>query len=429
MVKLDISSILPLTDENTLSEYIKKAESCHKTLIEKTGVGNEYTGWLDLPKRTDEEFINKIEKTSKKLQSFSQVLIVIGIGGSYLGAKAIIEALQNPYKKEHEVIFAGNALSGKQISEIIDYIKYKDFALNVISKSGTTLETAIAFRVFKNELEFRYGKKEAMRRIVVTTDSEKGALKEMSVKEGYDTFVIPGDVGGRYSVLTPVGLIAISYAGLDIKKLMHGSRDAEEYAENTKEENAVYTYSALRNIMYEQGKNIEILVQYEPSMMYFNEWYKQLFAESEGKDGKGIFPAGAVFTTDLHSIGQYIQDGKRILFETVCDFTDDESTVKIPDDSLDLDKLNYISGKTISYVKDKALEGVIKAHVSGGVPNIFIKMPKLDEYNLGYLIYFFEISCAISGYILKINPFDQIGVEKYKKNMFTLLGKPGYTNA
>lgn len=429
MIKLDISSILPFTDENTLSEYIKKSESCHKTLIEKTGVGNEYTGWLDLPKRTDEEFINKIEKTSKKLQSFSQVLIVIGIGGSYLGAKAIIEALQNPYKKEHEVIFAGNALSGKQISEIIDYIKDKDFALNVISKSGTTLETAIAFRVFKNELEFRYGKKEAMRRIVVTTDAEKGALKEMSVKEGYDTFVIPGDVGGRYSVLTPVGLIAISYAGLDIKKLMHGSRDAEEYAENTKEENAVYTYSALRNIMYEQGKNIEILVQYEPSMMYFNEWYKQLFAESEGKDGKGIFPAGAVFTTDLHSIGQYIQDGKRILFETVCDFTDDESTVKIPDDSLDLDKLNYISGKTISYVKDKALEGVIKAHVSGGVPNIFIKMPKFDEYNLGYLIYFFEISCAISGYILKINPFDQIGVEKYKKNMFTLLGKPGYTNA
>ena len=389
-------------------------------------------GWLELPTNYDKEEFERIKKSAEKINKESDILVVIGIGGSYLGARAVIEALTSSFISEEqrnytEILYAGNNLSSNYINELIEYIGEKDFSINVISKSGTTTEPAIAFRIFREILENKYGIEEARSRIYVTTDKEKGALKTLAQKEGYEQFVIPDNVGGRYSVLTAVGLLPIATAGISIDKLMEGAKKAQDKYNNPElKENDCYKYAVVRNILYKLYKNTEILVNYEPKMHYFTEWWKQLYGESEGKDQKGIFPAGVDFTTDLHSMGQYIQDGRRNLFETVISINIPNSNITIRPDDDNLDGLNYLSGKDLDYVNKKAMEGTIKAHVSGDVPNIFIEMSKLDEQNIGELIYFFEKACSMSGLILGVNPFNQPGVEEYKKNMFRLLGKPGY---
>ena len=419
-----------------IQDYAKKVEKNHKELHKRAGDDSDFVGWLELPTNYDKEEFKRIKKAAKKIAKESDILVVIGIGGSYLGARAVIESLTSTFynllpekqRKFPQILYVGNNLSPNYINELIEYIGDKDFSVNVISKSGTTTEPAIAFRIFREILENKYGIDEARSRIYATTDKEKGALKTLSENEGYEQFVVPDNVGGRYSVLTAVGLLPIAVAGIDIDKLMEGARNAQErFDDPDLKSNECYQYAVIRNILYNKmNKTTEILVNYEPKMHYFTEWWKQLYGESEGKENKGIFPAGVDFTTDLHSMGQYIQEGRRDLFETVINVKTPKNDIIINPDDDNLDGLNYLAGKTMDYVNKKAMEGTIKAHVDGDVPNVMIEMNKLDEKNLGELIYFFEKACAMSGMILGVNPFNQPGVEKYKKNMFHLLEKPGY---
>ena len=421
--------------QKSIMEYKARIENIHKDLHRRANNEKDFVGWLELPTNYDKEEFKRIKKAAKKIKKESDILVVIGIGGSYLGARAVIEALTGSFdnylptkkRKNPQVLYVGNNLSSNYINELIDYIGDKDFSVNVISKSGTTTEPAIAFRIFREILENKYGIDEARSRIYATTDKEKGALKTLSEKEGYEQFIVPDNVGGRYSVLSAVGLLPIAVAGIDIDKLMEGARIAQErYDDPNLKYNECYQYAVVRNVLYKLYKNTEILTNYEPKMHYFTEWWKQLFGESEGKDQKGILPIGVDNTTDLHSMGQYIQEGRRCLFETVISIENPKSDLKINSDDDNLDGLNYLTGKTLDFVNKKAMEGTIKAHVTGDVPNILIKMDKLDELNLGQLIYFFEKACAVSGCILGVNPFNQPGVEEYKKNMFKLLKKPGY---
>ncbi|WP_130808110.1 glucose-6-phosphate isomerase [Senegalia massiliensis] len=421
---IDYSNAMIKKEElKAIEPFVSKA---HNLLESGKGLGNDYLGWIDLPDNLEQEELEKIKRSANDIREKSDVLLVIGIGGSYLGARAVIEALEDN-EKDTEVYFVGNNISGKYINKIINKIKDKDISINVISKSGTTTEPALAFRIFRKLLEDKYGKEESKKRIYATTDVSKGALKKLSEDEGYTTFIIPDNVGGRYSVLTPVGLLPIAVAGIDIDKLIFGAKKArEEYSNKSLENNEAYKYAAVRNILYNRGKQIEILVNYEPHVHFISEWWKQLYGESEGKDGKGIFPSSVDFSTDLHSMGQYIQEGRRNIFETILNINAPEVDIEIEKDEKDLDGLNYLAGKTMDFVNKKAFEGTLIAHVDGGVPNIIINIPKMDEYYLGKLIYFFEKACGLSGYLLGVNPFNQPGVEEYKKNMFALLGKPGY---
>lgn len=433
MLKLNLDN--SQVDEKEIMKYKEEVENIHKDLHRRSEDETDFVGWLDLPTNYDKKEFERIKKAAKKISKESEVLVVIGIGGSYLGARAVIESLTNTFynlqddkkRKYPMILFAGNNLSPNYINDMIDLIGDKDFSVNVISKSGTTTEPAIAFRIFREILENKYGIDEARSRIYVTTDKEKGALKTLSNMEGYEKFVVPDNVGGRYSVLTAVGLLPIAVAGIDIEKLMSGARIAQEkYSDENLKYNECYKYAVTRNILYKNNKNIEILVNYEPKMHYFIEWWKQLYGESEGKEGKGIFPSGVDYTTDLHSMGQYIQDGRRNLLETVLCIKNPSSNIKINTDDDNLDGLNYLAGKDLDYVNKKAMEGTVEAHVTGDVPNLMITIDKLDEENIGELIYFFELACAVSGNILGVNPFNQPGVEEYKKNMFRLLEKPGY---
>lgn len=421
--------------QKSIMEYKAQVENIHKDLHKRSNEEDDFVGWLELPTNYDKEEFKRIKKAAKKIKKESDILVVIGIGGSYLGARAVIESLTSTFnnmlpakqRKFPQIVYAGNNLSSNYLNELIEYIGDKDFSVNVISKSGTTTEPAIAFRVFREILENKYGIDEARSRIYATTDKAKGALKTLAENEGYEQFVVPDNVGGRYSVLTAVGLLPIAVAGIDIDKLMEGARVAQErYNDPNLKYNECYQYAVVRNILYKLYKNTEILVNYEPKMHYFTEWWKQLFGESEGKDEKGILPVGVDNTTDLHSMGQYIQQGRRNLFETVISIKIPNSDFTINSDDDNLDGLNYLAGKKLDYVNKKAMEGTVQAHVSGDVPNIEISLNKLDEENLGELIYFFEKSCAMSGSILGVNPFNQPGVEEYKKNMFKLLKKPGY---
>ena len=419
----------------TIMQYKQEVENIHKDLHKRANNPNDFVGWLELPTNYDKEEFKRIKKAAKKIKKESDILVVIGIGGSYLGARAVIEALTSSFnnmltekqRKFPQILYAGNNLSSDYINDLIEYIGDKDFSVNVISKSGTTTEPAVAFRIFREMLENKYGIEEARSRIYATTDKEKGALKTLAENEGYEQFVVPDNIGGRYSVLTAVGLLPIATAGIDIDKLIEGARIAQErYNDPNLKYNECYQYAVARNILYKLYKNIEILVNYEPKMHYFTEWWKQLYGESEGKEQKGIFPAGVDFTTDLHSMGQYIQEGRRNLFETVINIKHAKSDIKINTDEDNLDGLNYLAGKSIDFVNKKAMEGTIKAHVTGDVPNILIDVEELNEENIGELIYFFEKACSMSGMILGVNPFNQPGVEEYKKNMFKLLKKPGY---
>ena len=414
-----------------LEPYVNQA---NKLLLSKKGPGNDYLGWVDLPTKYDKVEFEAIKKAAEDIRQKAEVLIVIGIGGSYLGAKAAIDFLSHsfynnlPKEKRNgpEIYFAGTNISSTYHAHLMELVGKRDFCINMISKSGTTTEPAIAFRFFKKKLEDKYGKAEAKNRIFATTDKKKGALKTLAKKEGYQTFVVPDDVGGRFSVLTAVGLLPIACSGADIDELMKGAKDAMKDFKKPFGENPCHQYVAARNALHRSGKDIEMLVNYEPRCTNIAEWWKQLYGESEGKDGKGIFPASANFTADLHSMGQYIQDGKRHLFETILTIKKPEKNLKIKEDDLNLDGLNYLAGKTMAYVNKKAKEGTVMAHIDGGVPNLEIEMPAATPYHLGYLFYFFEKACAVSGYLLGVNPFDQPGVEAYKRNMFKLLGKPGF---
>ncbi|MFB4163116.1 glucose-6-phosphate isomerase [Alteribacillus sp. JSM 102045] len=434
-ITLDYSNVLSFVNEEEM-EYLNGAvKNAHHALHEKTGAGNDFLGWVDLPENYDKDEFSRIQKAAEKIQKDSDVLLVIGIGGSYLGAKAAIESLSHSFRNQlndekrsgPEIYFAGHQISQSYIQDIMDMLEGKDISINVISKSGTTTEPAIAFRIFRNYLEKKYGKEEAAKRIYATTDKEKGALKTLADEQGYETFVVPDDVGGRYSVLTAVGLLPIASAGLDILNMMTGANDArKDLSEEDLKKNHAYQYAVLRHIFYQKGKAIELLVNYEPQLHYVSEWWKQLFGESEGKDGKGLFPASVDFSTDLHSMGQYVQEGRRHLFETVLQIEESDKKVTIEETEDDLDGLNYLAGESMDFVNKKAFEGTLLAHTDGDVPNLVLQIPKLDEYYFGYLVYFFEKACAISGYLLGVNPFDQPGVEAYKKNMFALLGKPGF---
>jgi len=406
----------------------QKIKNLHEILHAKTGKGHDFLGWLDLPVNIDPVEWENILKSAKTIQQTSQVLVVIGIGGSYLGAKAGLEFLKEPFVKDDlEIIFAGHQMSGHYLANLLDYLKDKDFSINVISKSGTTTEPAIAFRILKQALEDKYGIKHAKDRIYATTDQKRGALYSMAKSNGYQMFVIPDDVGGRYSVLSAVGLLPLAAAGIHIQSIINGAKDAyERYLNPQLEENEAYLYAATRYLLYTSGKKIEMLVGYEPNLVYLNEWWKQLFGESEGKENKGLFVASAAFSTDLHSLGQYIQEGERHLFETVIDVKSPTRDILIPATETDLDELNYLKGKSLSYVNQQALKGTMMAHKEGQVPNLLITIPELSAYTFGYLVYFFEKACAISAYLMDINPFDQPGVEAYKTNMFALLGKKGY---
>ncbi len=429
-ITLDYKKALGFFSEEEIASIKPQVEAAHNTLHNKTGAGNDFLGWVDLPLNYDREEFARIKAAAEKIRSNSDVLIVIGIGGSYLGAKAAIDFLNGPFynfESKTQIFFAGNSISPNYINGLLRSIEGKDVSVNIISKSGTTTEPAIAFRIFKNYLEERYGKEEAKNRIFATTDKARGALKNLADSEGYETFVVPDDVGGRYSVLTAVGLLPIAVSGADIDKLMEGAKDAADlYANSNLDENECYQYAAIRNILYRKNKTIEMLVNYEPELQYFIEWWKQLYGESEGKDNKGIFPAGASFSTDLHSMGQYIQDGIRNIFETVLYVENSKEDITVKEDADNVDGLNFLTGKTVDFVNKKAFEGTLLAHTDGGVPNLILKLKALDEYTLGQLVYFFEKACGISGYILGVNPFNQPGVESYKKNMFALLGKPGY---
>ena len=413
----------------------KQVRLAHEMLHEKTGAGNDFLGWIDLPVDYDHEEFDRIKKAAEKIKADSDVLIVIGIGGSYLGARACIEALTHTFynslskeeRKLPQVFFVGNNISGTYLRNLLDVCEGKEVSVNVISKSGTTTEPAIAFRVFKKYMEDKYGKEEAKKRIFATTDANRGALLTLAKEEGYETFVIPDDVGGRFSVLTAVGLLPIAVSGIDIEEMMQGAAEGRsEYSNADVKENACYQYAAVRNALLRKGKNVEILVNYEPCLQYFGEWWKQLYAESEGKDNKGIFPSSLNFSTDLHSLGQYVQDGQRMLFETVLNVQSPKLDVVLEEEPVDLDGLNYLAGQTMDFVNKKAFEGTLLAHVDGGVPNLVLNIPELNAFTMGKLIYFFEKACGISGYLLGVNPFDQPGVEEYKKNMFALLGKKGY---
>ena len=429
-IVFDYKKALGFFSEEELMGLQSEVKAAHDALHNKTGAGNDFLGWLDLPENYDKEEFARIKKAAERIRNNSDVLIVIGIGGSYLGAKAAIDFLTGPfynYNAKTQIIFAGNSISPNYLNGILETIEGKDVSVNIISKSGTTTEPAVAFRIFKDYLEKKYGKEEAKKRIFATTDKEKGALKNLADSEGYETFVVPDDVGGRYSVLTAVGLLPIAVCGADVDDIMKGAADAAKlYSNDNLSENDCYKYAAIRNVLYRKGKTVEMLVNYDPELQYFIEWWKQLYGESEGKDQKGIFPSGASFSTDLHSMGQYIQDGLRNLFETVLYVENSKTDIVIGEDSDNIDGLNFLSGKTIDFVNKKAFEGTLLAHTDGGVPNLVLKVGALDEYNLGQLIYFFEKACGISGYILGVNPFNQPGVESYKKNMFALLGKPGY---
>lgn len=432
-IKIDLKNTK--VDMKEIMTYADKVIEIDRELRKKANDETEFVGWLELPSNYNKKEFEKIKKCAEKIRKDSEILLVIGIGGSYLGARAVIESLTHTFynyldkeqRRSPQILYIGNNISENYMKDILELISNKDISINVISKSGTTTEPAIAFRIFREFMENKYGIKEARKRIYVTTDSKKGALKTLSKTEKYETFVIPNNIGGRYSVLTAVGLLPIAVAGININELMEGARIAQEkYNDENLKYNQCYQYAVIRNILYKEEKNIEILVTYEPKMHYMIEWWKQLFAESEGKQGKGVFPAGAEFTTDLHSIGQYIQEGRRNLFETVINIEKVDSNMKINQDEDDLDGLNYISGKTMDFINKKAMQGTIAAHVDGGVPNIVINIDKLNAKTLGHLIYFFELACAMSGKILEVNPFDQPGVEKYKTNMFKLLNKPGY---
>lgn len=431
-VKVNDKYLKDFIGENEYKGIASAVKAAHETLTQKNGLGNDFLGWLTLPTDYDKAEFERIKKAAEKIKSDSKVLIVIGIGGSYLGARAAIEALKstlyNSLKKDTpEIYFIGNSISPTYLNEVVSLVEGRDFSVNVISKSGTTTEPALAFRVFRELLEERYGVEGAKGRIYATTDKARGTLKELSDRNGYETFVIPDDVGGRYSVLTAVGLLPIACAGCDIDALMNGAKAAQDGLNDTDiEKNDCYKYAAIRNILYRKGYKAEMLVAYENSFAMMNEWFKQLYGESEGKDGKGIYPTSATFSTDLHSLGQFIQDGSKILFETVVQFEQPQKDFFVKDDPENNDGLNFLSNQNMSVVNRKAFEGTVIAHTEGGVPNMVLEVPELNEYELGFLIYFFEKACAISGYMLGVNPFDQPGVESYKKNMFALLGKPGY---
>lgn len=430
MLKLDLSKLSGFLPEDYLTSREERLTKAAQMLSTHTGPGGDFTGWVYLPRDYDKEEFARIQAAAKKIQQQSQVLVVIGIGGSYLGARAVIEVIKsNNYnlkkKDTPDVFFAGNGLSTDALLELLELIGDRDFSVNVISKSGTTTEPAVSFRIFKGLLEQKYGKEGARERIYATTDKARGALKGLSDAEGYEEFVVPDDVGGRFSVLTAVGLLPIAVAGVDIEALMGGARQAMEGLSAPGLDNPAWQYAAARHGLYQKGKAIEVLAGYEPRFRFFAEWWKQLYGESEGKDGKGLFPASVEFTADLHSMGQYIQDGERVMFETVVKFEPD-GEYAIPGDPANVDGLNFLSGKPLAFVAEQAMRGTILAHVDGGVPNVLIEMPKITAQSIGYLIYFFEYVCGLSGHLLEVNPFNQPGVEAYKKNMFALLGKPGY---
>ncbi len=434
-VTFDYSKTARFIRAEEVQSMSRIVDAARKELVEKDGLGNDFLGWIDLPVDYDKEEFDRIKKAAKKIQEDSEVLLVIGIGGSYLGARAAIEFLRHGFynnvskevRKTPEIYYVGNSISSSYIQGLVDVIGDRDFSVNMISKSGTTTEPAIAFRVFKEMLEKKYGKKEAAGRIYATTDRAKGALKKVADEEGYETFVVPDDVGGRFSVLTAVGLLPIAVSGADIDKLMEGAASGRELALNQPfESNDALQYAAVRNILHRKGKTVEVLANYEPSLHYVSEWWKQLYGESEGKDQKGIFPASVDLTTDLHSMGQFIQDGARIMFETVLNVEKSRVELTIGKEEVDLDGLNYLAGKTVDFVNKSAMNGTILAHTDGNVPNLMVTIPEQNEFYLGQLFYFFEFACGVSGYVSGVNPFNQPGVESYKKNMFALLGKPGY---
>lgn len=434
-VQFDYSKALTFFNQHEIDYLQGAVKEAHEALHNGTGAGSDYLGWIDLPKNYDKEEFARIQAAAEKIKNDTDVLLVIGIGGSYLGARAALEALNDSFyniqskeaRKTPQIFFVGQNISSTYVKDLLALIEGKDVSVNVISKSGTTTEPAIAFRIFRDYLEKKYGQEEARKRIYATTDREKGALKTLANEEGYETFVVPDDVGGRYSVLTAVGLLPIAVSGLDIEAMMKGAADASEDFNNPNlAENEAYQYAAVRNALYNKGKTIELMVNYEPSLHFVSEWWKQLYGESEGKDGKGIFPASVDFSTDLHSMGQYVQDGRRDLFETVIQVDKVREEVKIEEAASDLDGLNYLAGETMDFVNKKAFQGTLLAHTDGGVPNLIVTVPELNEYHFGYLVYFFEKACGISGYLLGVNPFDQPGVEAYKTNMFALLGKPGF---
>jgi len=437
MNKLTFSykNALPFFDESELDAMEPVVGMYHDMLHNGTCIGNDFLGWVNLPSNYDKDEFARIKKAAEKIKNNSDILIVIGIGGSYLGARCAIEFINGVFynnkkaedRKTPQIYFAGNSLSSSYLAELLKLVEGKDVSVNVISKSGTTTEPAVAFRVFKEFLEKKYSKEEVKDRIFVTTDKEKGALKTLADNEGFETFVVPDDIGGRYSVLTAVGLLPIAVSGADIDAMMKGAEEASvDFSKRSLKENAAYQYAAVRNIMYRKNKTTEILVNYEPDLHYFNEWWKQLFGESEGKDQKGIYPAAVDFSSDLHSMGQYIQDGLRNIFETVINVGSPKLDVAIKEEKDNMDGLNFLAGKTLDFVNHKAFEGTLLAHNDGGVPNFVVNVPKLDEFNFGYLVYFFEKAVAISGNLMAVNPFNQPGVEEYKKNMFALIGKPGY---
>ncbi len=434
-VTFDYSKAAPFIKDHEVESMKKLAMDAKDLLVSKTGAGNDFLGWIDLPVNYDKEEFARIKKAAAKIQSDSEVLLVIGIGGSYLGARAAIEFLRHSFyntvskeiRKTPEIYFVGNSISSTYIKHLMDVIGDRDLSINMISKSGTTTEPAIAFRVFKEMMEKKYGKAEAAKRIYATTDKARGSLKNLATEEGYESFVVPDDVGGRFSVLTAVGLLPIAVSGADIDKLMEGAQAGRKAAmEAPFEENDAVKYAALRNILLRKGKAIEILANYEPSVHYVSEWWKQLYGESEGKDQKGIFPASVDLTTDLHSMGQFIQDGARNMFETVINIETSREEIILQEEAVDLDGLNYLAGKSVDFVNKSAMNGTILAHTDGQVPNFMVNVPEVNEYYLGQLFYFFEFACGVSGYLLGVNPFNQPGVESYKKNMFALLGKPGY---
>ncbi|WP_312653479.1 glucose-6-phosphate isomerase [Proteiniclasticum sp.] len=435
MLKVDLKNLEGFMNAHEIEYLDPLVKAAHGMLHDKTGPGNDFLGWLDLPRDYDKEEFDRVKKAAEKIKSDSDVLIVIGIGGSYLGAKAAIEMMSHTFyntlskdkRKTPEIYFLGQNISGDYLNDVLEIIEGKDVSVNVISKSGTTTEPAVAFRVMKDYLEKKYGKEEAAKRIYATTDKARGALKSLSNEEGYETFIVPDDVGGRFTVLTPVGLLPIACAGIDIDLMMQGAAKAREaYTSDSVKDNECYAYAAARTALYNRGKDIEILVNYEPQLTFFSEWWKQLFGESHGKDGKGLFPASVNFSTDLHSMGQYVQDGRRNIFETVINVENMNSSFTIEANEDDLDGLNFLAGKTMDEVNKNAFKGTLLAHLDGGVPNIVLNLRDKREESFGYMVYFFELANAISGYLLGINPFDQPGVEDYKKNMFALLGKPGY---
>ena len=434
-ITFDYSKAIGFIGENEIAPMEKLVQDAREVLVSRTGAGNDFLGWIDLPVDYDKEEFGRIQKAAEKIKSDSEVLVVIGIGGSYLGARAAIEFLRHGFynmvskeiRKTPEIYFVGNSISSTYLAQLIDVIGDRDYSVNIISKSGTTTEPAIAFRIFKDMLEKKYGKEEAAKRIYATTDKARGALKNLATEEGYESFVVPDDVGGRFSVLTAVGLLPIAVSGADITKLMEGAAAGRKRAmEADFAENDALKYAAVRNILLRKGKLVEILANYEPSLHYVSEWWKQLYGESEGKDQKGIFPASVDLTTDLHSMGQFIQDGSRIMFETVMNVEKPRCELVIGEEPSDLDGLNYLAGKTVDFVNKSAMNGTILAHTDGNAPNLVVNIPEQNEYYLGELFYFFEFACGVSGYLLGVNPFNQPGVESYKKNMFALLGKPGY---